>query len=58
MNNHIIHTSPQAICKENYLYDGKQGVSLGNTHVRKLKKTAHFIVESWQCVKHDNSEEF
>jgi len=41
LNNHIIHISPQAICKENYLYDGTQGVSLGNTHARKLLKKQH-----------------
>jgi hypothetical protein len=41
LNNHIIHTSPPAICKENYFYGGTQGVSWGNTHARKLLQKQH-----------------
>jgi len=41
LNNHIIHTSPPAICKENYFYYGTQGVLWGNTHARKLLQKQH-----------------
>jgi hypothetical protein len=41
LNNHIIHTPPQAICKEKYFYDWTQGVSWGNTHARKLLQKQH-----------------
>jgi hypothetical protein len=35
-NKHVIQTLPQAICKNNYFYDGTQGVSWWNTHAGKL----------------------